>query len=224
MNKKTFKEMYSKKINKEENFQNIINRLDNKKDFKFLKFTLVPVCLVLAISCVMILKNDNLFLKENDVPTTEDLKYVINFNKVEAKKETLKLNGRIDVIIDETKILDFNVLANLDFPKDLKEENYAVYFRSNPKNGEYDKLGHYIKRFSKGDKNIDISYSEDNFPVRDYYFEDGQISIIDSFHFTIYQYEEVMMTRFKYNDLFIDIETNNITHEEFVNLVKSILE
>ena len=206
MNKKTFKEMYSKKINKEENFQNIINRLDNKKDFKFLKFTLVPVCLVLAISCVMILKNDNLFLKENDVPTTEDLKYVINFNKV------------------ETKILDFNVLANLDFPKDLKEENYAVYFRSNPKNGEYDKLGHYIKRFSKGDKNIDISYSEDNFPVRDYYFEDGQISIIDSFHFTIYQYEEVMMTRFKYNDLFIDIETNNITHEEFVNLVKSILE
>ena len=59
--------------------------------------------------------------------------------------------------------------------------------------------------------------------MRDYFFEKGKTSRINGFNLIIYQYEKSYITRFTYDDLNIDIETNNITQDELIALLESII-
>ena len=59
--------------------------------------------------------------------------------------------------------------------------------------------------------------------MRDYYFKDGKASKINGLELIVYQYENLYMTNFKYKNLNIDIETSNITEEELLALLQSII-
>ena len=79
---------------------------------------------------------------------------------------------------------------------------------------------------SNGDeREIEIKYSKENTPLRDYYFsEDGsKTTTINGIDLKIYKYKENFYTAFKYNDYNFDIETSNITEQEFSNYLVSIL-
>ena len=70
-----------------------------------------------------------------------------------------------------------------------------------------------------------IAFSNEYEPLRDYFFGDegSKVSKINDFELTIYRYENSYMTTFKYNDINFDIETTDITEQEFIDLLVSII-
>lgn len=223
-NKNIFKEMYNEKINKENNYQEIIRKIEKKDNrFKYLKLSIIPVCLIILCSFIVINSNSS-FLEEKreNKEVIETMKDTININNMSNQKGLLKIDGNIKEA-NNVFIPYYDVLSNLNVPSYLEEKDYAIYVKSNPDINNYDKVIQYVKSFYNDDKSIEINYSQENEPVRDYLFQDGEVSVINNFKLVIYKYENSYMTKFKYKDLFIDIETTNITEEQFLNLIKSII-
>lgn len=223
-NKNIFKEMYNEKINKENNYQEIIRKIEKKDNrFKYLKLSIIPVCLIILCSFIVINSNSS-FLEEKreNKEVIETMKETININNMSNQKGLLKIDGNIKEA-NNVFIPYYDVLSNLNVPSYLEEKDYAIYVKSNPDINNYDKVIQYVKSFYNDDKSIEINYSQENEPVRDYLFQDGEVSVINNFKLVIYKYENSYMTKFKYKDLFIDIETTNITEEQFLNLIKSII-
>ncbi len=116
-------------------------------------------------------------------------------------------------------LLDFWVPETID-----KKEVYGVYPKTD--NQEDDKPYSYILEYSNNlNQSIRISFSKDNKPVRDYYFDDNgsKISNINGVELKIYKYEEIYMTEFRYKNINYDIETSNIKVEELSLLLQSII-
>ena len=70
-----------------------------------------------------------------------------------------------------------------------------------------------------------IAFSDKYEPLRDYFFDDkgSKISKINDIELKIYKYENSYMTSFTYNNINFDIETNDISEQEFINLILSII-
>ena len=218
-----FKKMYDKKISKEKNYQNIIRKIEKEENkFKYFKLAFIPVCLLLIICGFISLKGNNI-LKDNQNKEVNKIKNSININEVSEFVGALRIDGKFEAVTNYFNIPYYEVFANLDIPSDFKEYNYMLFVKSNPDKNNYDKLVQYTKTFTKEDKHIDINYFDLNKPVRDYLFEEGKISVINNLELTIYKYEELLFTSFKYNNLFIDVETSNVSETEFIKLLKSII-
>ena len=81
--------------------------------------------------------------------------------------------------------------------------------------------------YSNTDKGreIIVSFSKENKPIRDYYFseEGSKISKIDNFELKIFKFNELYFTEFNYKGINFDIETTNITEQELTDLLLSII-
>lgn len=220
-NKHVFKSVYSKKINKDKNYNEILNRIEVKDKKHYFRFALIPICLILVICGIVMINNSNFI--------TKDKKTNINGNIIINNIEELGAY-RIDADIREidNTLINYINVEDLKIPSDLVNTSYsAIYGRKNIDIKIYDKLINYQYAYSdtKKDRNIVISFSKENKPVRDYYFSDEgcKTSTINGVKLTIYKYQEVYMSEFKYNDINFDIETTNIKEEEFILLLQSII-
>lgn len=233
-NKDVFKELYSKKLNKEKNYNKIVETIEreNRSMNKYVKWAFVPMCLVAVICGVMVFGGNNHSLKspnkEVDKPYVDKNNNVIlNINHVDKEIGMTKIDASVKEVSNYYNIPYYKVLSNLELPKDFENKEYinAVYTKSNRETAEYDYLMQYEKMYknSNNDRNIVISYSEKNKPIRDYHFENGKTSVINDVELTIYQYKNSYMTEFNYKNLNIDIETSNVSQQELVALLQSII-
>lgn len=222
-NKDVFKSVYSKKINKDKNYAEILNRIESGSKGHYFRFALIPICLILVICGIVMINNSNFITKD---------KKTNNNNIIINNIETLGAY-RIDADIREidnidNTLIDYINVEDLKIPNDLNDISYsAIYGRKNIDIKIYDKLINYQYAYSdtKTKRNIVISFSKENKPVRDYYFSDrgSKQSTINGVKLTIYNYEEVYMTEFIYNNINFDIETSNIKEEELILLLQSII-
>ena len=115
----------------------------------------------------------------------------------------------------------------LNIPKDLdKTYKYIFYFKENKESKEYNILGNYEIVYSNdNDRSINVKYSKDYKPVRDYYFSDegSKVTEINGIKLKIYQFENIYFTEFEFNGYQFDIETSKINEQELSNLLFSIL-
>lgn len=222
-NKEIFKKMYSEKINKEKIFNNVLKQIEEKniKKNNMLKLAIIPVCLIVVICGVLVFSNnksENLYLKNNND---------IIINKINNLGET-KLDANIkEIPTNGVYIPWIEVLSGVNIPNDLDKFNgYGIYTRKDA-SSEYDILNCYVYDYFNLDsnRNIKISFSDKNKPIRDYYFseEGAKKSNINNYELIIYQYRESYFTEFKYEDYNFDIETRNISEREFIMFLKSIL-
>lgn len=231
-NKKIFKKMYSKKINKSNNYKEILEYIeinDTKKKNNLFKLTLVPTCLIAIICGVLIFneKDKDIALKPNNLITNGEKNYQFSTNSIETSKSSI-----IDADIKRVNyymIPYFEFLSNLTIPDDFdnKEDFKAIYVKSNQNSENYDVLNNYELwlRNTTNNRNIMIAFSNEHKPLRDYFFSDegSEISRINGFELKIYKYENSYMTSFTYNNINFDIETNYISEHEFIDLLLSII-
>lgn len=237
---KSIKNIFEEKINQNQIYNEILSNYEQNEEKivkKNLKYVIAPACLLLAIVCGILLINQNNNLKPI-IDDGENLVYINKvdnqgLNKLDADIETIKQ----DVSVKGGKFETVTELNDYPFYKDLEisdEYNafviYAIYVKEDINVLEYDKLNNYIISYKVKDKNIDfkeiqIAFSKDNEPLRDYFFtsKDDKKSIINGLELEIYQYEKSFMSTFKYKGINFDIETNNTTETEFINLLKSII-
>lgn len=245
-NKEKLKIAMEQDINTTNNYNEIIKKIEKGTKMKnknnILKWSLVPICLVTIITGFIVINNDTFTLSpehpSSDKPYVDsENNTVLNINKVD-KAGVYSLDLDIDIIQDSnySMIPYFEELSNLNVPSDFDNTQYfKIYGKScdfskekDCTNASYDKLINYqfLYKNAKNDRNIVISFSEDNKPARDYYFEKegSKKSSINGVDLVIYQYEEIYFTEFVYKNINFDVETSNITEQELSTLLFSIIE
>ncbi len=252
-NEELFKKIFEEKFNKEEIKKEIISKefvKENNKKIKLmpiLKLALAPICLTIIIGGFIIFGVKK--VSKPDIIFEENNSAQIYVNKI--KENSL---ARLDCdikTISKTELYDnnnnntanysqqFEVLKNLKVPEDFNKIEYNLIYVSNNENNKtdnvedarekkYDILNNYsyIYYNEKNERSINISFSNNNEPVRDYFFteENSKISKINNIELKIYNYEKIYFIEFIYNDYYFDIETRNITQEELITLLASIIQ
>lgn len=158
----------------------------------------------------------------------EKLKTELNINKIDDSKGVSKMDADVKIIEITELSEEFNFIKNIKVPEGYKlEYSYNLYIKSNRDIDKYDKLHDYVFVYNKNNENdIRVAFSKLEEPIRDYEIgENDKKSIIDGIKMTIYhsQKYKMYMVGFKYNDIFFDIETEDITENELVELLESIV-
>ena len=197
---------FNKYINKDENLKKIKERM-NKKDMKYLKYSLIPICLILIISLFLIIYNNK--------PDIFDDTKEIYINELDNMNLTsLDSNIRVD---NNYMVETDDELLNIVIPTDLNKMNGSAIFLSD------NTLNNYVIEYFNDEKRITIAYSKTNTPIRDYFIDDGKSSIINNTNLVISKYNTMYIVTFKYNDIYFDIETSNIKEDELITLLESII-
>lgn len=184
-------------------------------------------------------ENPNIGMKQDKNEGLEELKVEklkteLNINEIDKNGMGLtKLDADIQTIKVSELPQEFNFIQNIKLPEGYElEYSYNIYVRSNRDIAKYDELHDYVFEYSKnsddeiGNK-IKVAFSKLEEPIRDYGIaEDNKKSTINGVEMIIYHSQEykIYMAEFKYKDIYFDIETNDITKSELVELLESIVE
>lgn len=232
-NKEKLKQAIEQDMNPNDYYKKIINKIEKgekmKKNNNLWKWSFVPICLVAVIGFVLLV-NNNKQLKPNIYKSNIETKDNVNFyiNDVSKMIEgVLKIDADIKITNIEN-ISYFKEIADIKIPSDCeKEEAYKIYVKPDRDSQEYNILQSYVVNYSntKNDRNIRISFSKENKPIRDYHFSDegSKISKINNIDLKIFKYNELYFTEFNYKEINFDIETSNITEQELTDLLLSII-
>lgn len=195
------------------------------------KWSLVPICLVVIISGVLFLnnQNDNKTKLENKPFIEEQNNVTLNINEIQSDQSGTFLDAAIDiktVIANDTNFpLPYENEINL--PKDLnKTYRSIVYTRENRNSEEYNILNSYSIEYTNDfGRFIKVTYSKEYKPIRDYYFSDkgNKSTTINGVELKIYKFEDIYFTEFELNDYNFDIETSKITEQELSTFLLSIV-
>ncbi len=232
-NKERLKNAIEQDINPKDYYNEIIKRIKKedkmKKEKNLWKWAFVPICLVAVIGCALFF-NNNKQLKPNiykpNIKTKDNINLYIN-DVSNITQGDLKIDADIKITKIEN-ISYFKEITNIKIPSDCENrEAHEIYIKHDNDSKDYNILQSYVVNYSStnNDRNIKLSFSKENKPVRDYYFSEkgSKISKINNVELKIFKYNYLYFTEFNYNGINFDIETSNITEQELTDLLLSII-
>jgi len=231
-NKKVFKEIYNQRINKDNNFKMILDKIErSQRKINIIKKSLVPIGSVFVISILILINLDynKNTLKSNNVEISKNNDYEIYINNTNEKNNSY--SSDLDIIrkdVNYEKLItspEYTFLKDMKIPNELNIKTYkGVYTKDyeNKKN-QYNILNNYEFIYTNNDKAITLSFSKNNKPLRDYYFNNGKKSTINNTEIIIYKEENTYITIFTYDNIKFDIETINLKEKELIDFLKSII-
>ena len=195
-NKEKLNNSINNDFNKVNNYNKIIKKIEgvNMKYKKIVwKISLIPICLAIIL----------------------------------GKLGAILIDADVKVVNEEENSIWISIVSNIVIPEQLeKKESYMLYTRKD-KESPYDILNSYVYNYYNEEtlSSIRISFSNKNKPLRDYHFseEGAKETTINNVKMKIFKYENIYFTEFNYKDYNFDIETTNITQDELINLLKSII-
>ncbi len=231
-NKEKLNNSINNDFNKVNNYNKIIKKIEgvNMKYKKIVwKISLIPICLAIILGNILFInyKNDeNKSLNSKDSYSDSKEKIEIYINNIDKLGATL-IDADVKVVNEEENSIWISIVSNIVIPEQLeKKESYMLYTRKD-KESPYDILNSYVYNYYNEEtlSSIRISFSNKNKPLRDYHFseEGAKETTINNVKMKIFKYENIYFTEFNYKDYNFDIETTNITQDELINLLKSII-
>ncbi len=148
--------------------------------------------------------------------------------------------NKIDDMVMAKLAVESKILERADLPSDIRyladvipvdnaklSHISAYYTKSDFEQEEYNVLHDYICSYfdEENEKNLKISASKEGKPMRDYFFNTtNDVSTINGTPVTISQYEDKYIATFSMGRYQFDIETNKLSEEELVYVIKIVLE
>ena len=220
-NRKLFKTLYSSKINKNNNYQEILKNIESQNNKKISwKSLLIPTTslIVICISIIFInLEKGSDSLKLNTTTSNQNNTFD-DYNRNESTQNNSKneitsesFTSDLDIKIvninysDLTKINDYHFIDELNIPSDLKNIIYqAIYLNenSNSNNLNYNLLNNYCIYYQnlKKQREIKISFSNQNEPINNYFDKNKKMQVkIKNNEITINQNDTLYKINFTYN-------------------------
>lgn len=234
-NKEKLKQAIEQDMNSKDYYNGIMGKIEKGENMKkkingIWKLSFAPICLIVLISGVILLNkgHETETLLNNKLYVDEKNNVILNINEINDKVGMARVDADVKIVTNNDINFPLPYKDGLvNIPKDLnKTYKYIFYFRENKESQEYNVLGNYELIYSNdNDRSINVKYSKDNKPVRDYYFSDegSKITTINDVELKIYKYENIYFTEFNFDDYNFDIETSNITEQELSNLLLSII-
>ncbi|MGM9533932.1 MAG: DUF4367 domain-containing protein [Intestinibacter sp.] len=193
------------------------------------RYIVASICvLAVVLACFVKLKDIGInYIAKNNSTVEQTENIDLNINKIKVMSQA-SLDADIKTIEIKNLPERFEFMENIKVPSGFKlDYSYNVYTRSDINSDEYDTLHDYVFYYQKddGEKNINLAFSEIEEPIRDYYIENtkSKKSKIGDIELVIYQFNTTYIVMFNNNGINFDIETNNISESELVELLKSII-
>lgn len=230
-NKKVIMETFDREFGINVVHNEIVSKIKRKENHQTMKLilTLTSIILIATLSVILLLGNNNIS-KKYDKTKVQD---VIKINKLKLDDAKISLNdvdGRMDDKNSEEILLEYPFINKLKIPKDmLQNVKISEVYASNNKNSDlYNKLIGYYTSYLKEDSNklINIFFSKTNkkiarcFPINE---ENLKKSSVNNNEIIIIDENYGYIVLFKYNDIYFDIEAENINIDELLEIVKSIM-
>ena len=234
-NKKLFKKIYFEKINKEKNYEVILSNIERKNiKTKKLKWIIVAPCLFIIFIFITLFSKDDIKLKEIEHKNNI---VINNLNPSENLSTALEdIDGRFEDKNIEEFMLEFDFIKKLDAKYELTNMKQRTrcglkYIRNELSDKNYSKLYGYSLMFTLDDQNsktIDIFFSKSEKErlrciMRNIILNELKDSNINNKNVKIVKIGNYYVGIFEYNDLYFDIETYNLSEEEFIELLETII-
>ena len=205
---------------------------DNKSRERVISMKILsPILAVAVIAGIVFMANPKTGTPivsdyKNTITTESEEKVSLNINKIDEMAMT-KLDADAK-ILNGVMIPYFEYMTKLSIPEDFdnKEDYKAIWVKSNRDVNEYDILNNYefTYRNTTNSRRIIIAFSEEHKPLRDYYIKGGKkTTTIGNTELIISQYKDMFLTTFTHNGVNYDIETIDITEDELLELLESII-
>ena len=225
-NKNRLKNVINEYFDKERNYNEIQNRLNNSNNY--MKYVLSMSCLIIVVIMVLLSRNNVQLKKEINIDSNNEIK-INDYNVTNSSiSNYVNTNNSNISNYSNVNIPYFEVLNNLNLPNDfdIKYEGKARVKVLDKKDKDYGKINNYefLFRNSKNSRNIIIGISDENEPISSININDNSSkSIINNVELIIYKYNNRYIVKFSYKDYNFIIETTDIDENELINLLKSII-
>ncbi len=235
-NKKVIRETFDREFGANIVHSEIVSKIKRKENHQIMKsiLTLTSIVLISALLVILLLGNNSISQKYDETKIYD----VIKINKLNLDDVKISLNdvdGRMDDKNSENILLKYPFINQLKIPKDmLQNVKISEFYASNNKASYlYNELiGYYISYLKEDDTNqqnnrlVNIFFSKTNkkmarcFPINE---ENLEKSSINNNEIIIINENYGYIVLFKYNDIYFDIEVENINIDELLDIVKSIM-
>ena len=210
------------------NYTSIRKKMERgNKMNKIFKYSLVPMAIVIAMTSVFLLnkKSSTSNILDSNVKNND----VIIVNSIDNNFDNTKLDidGRSKDITTDDLYKIYPLLKDIVVPNDYNINGLIKCYLFNDDTGKYDKLyGYNIINSGGNNKYIDILILIDTTKrLRCFSIDTDEMksSIINGNSIKIMGEDKYYYAIFSYNNINFDIETNEISEEEFIQLIKSIV-
>lgn len=203
-NKDIFVKMVDEKIDKNLIYDNTIsNYMQKNHNFRYI---IIPICFILLIISIYGFKQNNKIII-NNMPTLESL-----------YKDRFDLNN--SNFENELNMYEVEYIENIDFYKDISlpfDVDYFKIYKILSNNSKY-----IIYYESNDNKNVSILFSlEDDIKYKQNTI--NKKSNINGIYVEILYDFDKYIAIFNYNDMYFNVEGNNISQNDFVDFIKNII-
>ena len=243
-NRENMKKTITKDFDKKQNYNIIINKIENKHNLVYLKYAIMPMIIILIISFFLVNSQ-----KEKEIETFRSIENVntTSFSHNDEDYSGMNINTSASTVIineldefkqkrydsknyiDNINIPYFEVLNSIKIPKDFDvfAEGRGVCITKDVKNKDYGKINNYelLYKNSKNNRSITIALSDKNMPYRDFTInkDNSKKTLINGIEVEIFRYKNIYVSIFNYNGYNFDIESCDIIEEEYIRLLYSLI-
>ena len=214
-------QVFDSKFNKDDMYQNIMNKLKMKKRKQIvIKYSFACILLILIVSGLFISKN---MFCDKEVDKQDVVKDKIYINEIDNTMYDDVAN--LDVLVLDVSHSTYAMQPlSIQIPRDLKLDTIYIVYVRNEQTGKYDIVHDIIDSYICDDKRVNVAYSSVGKVLRDMDIPKGNLSIIEGIEVMISKDEQRLIGQFKYQSVYYDIESFGLTIDEFLNIIKSIIE
>ena len=222
MKKNGVYQVFDSQFNKNDMYQKITDKLKKKERRQIvMKYSFASILLILIVSGFFVGKN--LFDKKEDPNVLDEVKDEIYINEIDNTMYDGVSN--LDVQVFDTSQSTYAVMPlSVQIPSDLKLDTIYIVYVKDEQTGEYDIVHDIIDSYSGDDRRVNVAYSSVGEVLRDMDVPDGNSSIIGGIKVMISKSNQTLIGQFKYQDVYYDIESFGLTIDEFLDIIKSIIE
>ena len=222
MKKNGVYQVFDCQFNKDDMYQKIRNKLKKEKRKQtVMKYSFASIILIFVVSGFFISKN--VFDNKKELDALDEVKDEIYINEIDNTMYDDVSN--LDVLVLDVSHSTYAMQPlSIQIPSDLKLDTIYIVYVRNEQTGKYDIVHDIIDSYIGDDKRVNVAYSSVGKVLRDMDIPKGNLSIIEGIEVMISKDEQRLIGQFKYQSVYYDIESFGLTIDEFLNIIKSIIE
>lgn len=245
-NRENMKKVIKNDFDKANNYKKIVEGMNEKRIRFNYKYATIPITVIIIFILIIGISTKNNKVKQfekfggddwsdginattssntNHIDTSDSDSSLVEINEI---NDIIKNRGNTK-IVNNVNIPYLEILTNLEIPNDFdnKEDYRAVYIKNDTKSSKEDYiLNNYEFHYknTKNEREIVASFSKDFTPISNYNFGvNNKSSLVNGINVLLYKYEKTYIAKFQYMKYNFLVEGKNITQEEFMNFVSSII-